>query len=245
MSLKLKIGSGYSLTNQSAVSITRTNRRDSTGRKIGYTERWEITGWLTGANASALTTAIGLLVAACVDGADVGLYESGSPDVATSHILTSSSTIGGTRLEGPKFPVGQANEYANQRTFTLTVEADFESAGITGTLVSFQETVAITGTGGPRFVTQTPLDGPVISQTVSRRSPVVIVQSGSAVGFSSYPTVPGPLLGAGEHEDRRQVNYKSPERQADGATYRNYEVSWSYEFEVATSSVSAPHTWGA
>jgi hypothetical protein len=244
VSLKLKIGASYSLTNASAISISRSERRDSTGRKIGYTERWEVTGWLSAATPTLLTTAIDALKAACLDGSDVGLYESGSPDVATSHILTNSLTVGGTRLEGPKFPEGQGAQYANQRTFTLTVEADFDAAGIAGTLTSFQETVSVTGTGGARFVTQTPLDGPVIAQTVSRFSPIMVVQSGSAIGHTAYPTVPAPLLSIGEHADRRQVSCKGPERQANG-TYRGYEVNWSYEFEIPGGAVPVPHAWGA
>lgn len=244
MSFKLKVGASYSLVDSAAISITRSERRDTTGRKIGYTERWEVQGWLVAASVADLTTAINSLKAACVDGVDVGLYVAGSPDVATSHILTNASTVGGTRLEGPKFPVGQGAEYANQRSFTLSVEADFDAAGIAGTLVSFQETVSITGTGGPRFVTQTPLDGPVIAQQVSRFSPVAVVQAGSAIGHTSYPTVPGPLLSSGEHYDQRQVTYKSPQRQADGAAYRGYEVSWQYSFEVPSAAVPAPHVWG-
>lgn len=242
MSMKLKVGATYYLTDQVAIAIDRQDRRDSTGRKLGYTERWVITGWLTGASAGALTTAINSLKAACVDGVDVGLYVAGTPDVATSHILTNASTVGGTRLTGPKFPVGQGAEYANQRSFTLEVEADFDEDGISG-LTAFQETVQATGTGGSRFVVQTPLEGPVIAQQVARYTSMVIVQSGSAVGYSAYPTVPAPLLATGEHLDKRQVRHKGPERQANGS-YRHYSVEWQYEFELPATTVPAPNTWG-
>jgi len=243
MSMKLKVGATYYLTDQVALSIDRADRRDSTGRKLGYTERWVISGWLTAGSVADLTTAINNLKTACVDGVDVGLYVAGTPDVATSHVLTNSSTVGGTRLNGPKFPVGQGPEYANQRSFVLEVEADFDLAGITG-LTAFQETVQVTGTGGPRFVVQTPLEGPIVSQQVARYTPMIVIQAGSAVGYSAYPAVPEPLMGIGEHLDKRQIHYKGPERQANGG-YRYYSVEWQYEFEVAGGAVPPPNNWGS
>ena len=242
--MKLVYG-GYALaisTGGAAVSISGQPRRDSTGRMIGRTERWTIHGWLTGANAAALTIVIDALKAAfAVDGLDLGLYT--DADVATSHVISSAATLGGVRVtETPSFPEGQGAEYANQRSFQVTLEADFETGGLAN-LASFVETVSITGTGGPRFVTQVPLEGPAIAQVVSQASPVVITQSGSAIGLASYPTVPQPLLTSGEHVDRRRVEYKSPQRLANGA-YRNYEVAWSFEFEEQAAAAPLPNAWG-
>lgn len=243
MSLKLKLGGSYSLTNQVAIAISRSDRRDSTGKRLGYTEKWTVTGWLAAATPTLLTTAIDALKAACVDGIDVGLYEAGSPDVATSHILTSSATLGGTRITGPSFPIGQGPEYANQRAFTIEVEADYQDAGA-ATLLAFQETISMVGTGGPRFVTQVPLEGPVVFQQVSQATPVLITQSGSAMGLLTWPAAPGPISGGGEHMDRRRLERRGPQRMADG-TYRNFEVSWSMEFETSAASSPNPHSWGA
>jgi len=243
--MKLKYGS-YTLTistGGAAVAISSQPRRDSTGRLIGRTERWTISGWLVGADAAALTTAINALKAAfAADGQDLGLYT--DADVATSHVITNASTLGGVRVtEMPSFPEGKGAEYANQRSFQVTLEADFQDAGAAN-LISFSEHVSITGTGGPRFVVQVPLEGPIVSQVVSTATPVIVTQSGSAIGLTSCPTVPPPLLSSGEHFDRRRVEQKNPQRLADGS-YRNTEISWAYEFEVATPSAPPPHNWGS
>lgn len=243
--MKLKYGS-YTLTistGGAAVAISSQPRRDSTGRLIGRTERWTISGWLVGANAAALTTAINSLKTAfAADGQDLGLYT--DADVATSHVITNASTLGGVRVtEMPSFPEGKGAEYANQRSFQVTLEADFQDAGAAN-LISFSEHVSMTGTGGARFVVQVPLEGPIVTQVVSAATPVIITQSGSALGLSGYPVVPGPLVSAGEHVDRRRVEYRSPRRLADGS-YREYECSWAYEFEVAAASAPPPNAWGS
>jgi hypothetical protein len=244
--VKLKWGA-YELavsTGGFSLQLARTPRRGPTGTRIGYTERWTVQGWLRGADPAALTTVINaLLLAFSSDGQDLGLYT--DADVATSHVLTNASTIGGTRvIEGPSFPEGQGAEYANQRAFLVVVEADFEDAGA-ATLLAFQESISITGTGGARFVYHSPIFGPPIKETVSAYSTVTIVQSGSAIGRAAYPTVPGPLLSSDEHVERRQISRKGPERLANGA-YRNFECSWTYEFELSGGSSNAtnPNYWG-
>lgn len=230
------------LTDCFELQISRQVRRDPTGKRQGYTERWNVRGWLTGADAAALTTAINSLKTAYgSDGHDLSLTTNAS--VATSHKLTDADSVDGVKITGgPSFPDGTGPEYANVRHFEIVAEADFDDVGLAN-LVSFQESVMREGTGGERWLTQTPLDGPVISQSVARYTPVVIVQAGSAVGLNSYPTPPAPLLPSSEHTDRRRIARKGPDRLADGS-YRNFEISWQYEFETGAGSDPTPSNWG-
>ena len=229
-----------------AVAITREPRRDSTGRRVGYTERWNVQGWLTAATAADLTTAIAALHAAfSQDFKDLKLANDAvTPNVDTAHVLLNAGSLNGVRVtQAPTFPEGKGAEYATMRSFSLQVEADYEDAGAPE-LLAFVETLSITGTGGPRFIVQVPLNGAIVPQQVADQTPVMVTQSGSALGLHTWPTVPGPLLGDGEHVDRRKVERKGPRRTATGA-YRDFEVSWSYEFEGAQPTTANPHLWGA
>lgn len=236
----LKYGSYSHGDGTCAVQMQRTPKRDSTGRRFGYTERWTVDGWIIGTGPSDLAGKIATLEAAYAsDGQSLGLY-----DGATSiRVLNSSASVGGCRvIEAPSYPEGGGPEYANRRSFRLTVEADFQD-GSAANLEAFQESVTITGTGGSRFVTLVPLDGLPIQQTVNRRTPVQIVQSGSAMGLASWPLTPSPLFNSFERLDRRQITRAGPERQADGS-YRHYGVSWTYEFELPAYMTANPHLWG-
>lgn len=229
-----------------AISISRETWRDGTGKRRGYLERWTITGriFASGADLVAnLTAQINAIETAYAsDGSNLILYESDGT-TPTGHGMTSSSMVGGVKVSGPSFPSGKGPEYATYREYTITAEGKYESD--THEILSFGETISVSGTGGAKFIMLTPLDGAPIKQTIASKTPVVISQSGSAVGRSGYPTPPNPVSAINEHKDTRNIQKKNPERQADG-TYKNYEITWQYTMEKTsdfTSSQKTPSTW--
>lgn len=187
---------------------------------------------------SALRTAINAREAAySVDGQDFSFrHDDGS---LSSHYLSSSTALGGVRVIDRNFPKGDQAEYASGRTFTVSLEADYPIAD--GELMSFQETVEITGTGGPRTVVIEVLNGPPQEQTVNQRTKVTMTQRGSAVGYTAYPIndVPGPISPNGEKFDRRQRSLVSPTSQ-NGA-FINWGVNWGYFFEFTDAVNATPN----
>lgn len=197
------------------------------------------TSGLTTAQAqSAIRTAIQTReLAYSVDGGNFTfLHDDGS---LSAHSLDNASAIGGVRVVDFSFPKGDAAEYATQRTFTVTLEADYPLAS--GGLMSFQETIEVTGTGGPRKIIIETLNGDAQEQIVNQKTKVTITQRGSAVGYLSYPVadIPGPVSPDAERQDRRQVSYGSPTNQ--NGSFINWPVNWTYYHELTTPAGAFPN----
>jgi hypothetical protein len=95
--------------------------------------------------------------------------------------------------------------------------------------MSFRESIAAVGTGGPMIRNRPTLDGIGVRQVVYPRTLCRCTQFGRAVGWLQYPDVPLPLWPDDEQPDQRKDNKTSPLRQANGLT--RYERTWSYVFE--------------
>ncbi len=230
----LKYGTFTHVANSVSLVIDRQVWRDDTGRRRGFIETWTLAGRLlaTGADlVGNLTTQINALIAAYdVDEQDLTLFESDGT-TPTAHILDTSASTGGTRvLSGPSFPSGTGAEYATFRDYTIVVEAKFQDS--TEETLSFTETISVTGTGGKRFVMLPVLRGRPVKQTVLERTPVMLTQSGTAVGRTAYPRPPDPISRQDERVDQRQIIRQSPKRDANG-DLTEFEISWRYVFERA------------
>jgi hypothetical protein len=228
-------------------------RDERTGARRGVRQRWVLEGELQASGATDdlkvadLTSKIQALEAAySLDGKDLKLvYTGGSGPVDTAHALMDAETLGGVKVLLVDWLKGRGPEYAVMRSYRITVEGEIEDAGLAN-LVSFQEMVSVQGTGGPRRVMLVPLEGDPVEQETSERTPIVVTQSGDAIGRTAYPSFPAPKLTAGEVYERRTQERRGPDRQADG-TYRNYGIRWSYEYIVnyVPAASSLPNIWGS
>lgn len=243
----LHYGSYVHGQNEVGISITRETWRDDTGRRRGYIETWTINGRLkaTGADLVAnLTTQIAALKAGYAsDGGNLVLYQDNG-STATSHALTSSACWGGVQVDGPYFPSGQGAEYATYRDYVIRAVGKVEGT-VADDIVSYVETITVTGTGGQRFVHLQPLRGEPVKQVVAQQTPVRVTQSGSAVGRTGYPLPPEPAEDPeSEKLDEQMISHKSPKRGADGR-FREYETTWQYVFESAAPPRGdlVPATW--
>ena len=209
----------------SNVSISR--ERNERGYLTSLKKRIQIAGvialdtsGLTSAQAQdALRTAIRQREEAySQDGGNFVFYhDDGTP---SAHTLDSGGAIGGVRVVDFSWPNGDAAEYATQRTFSVTLEAEYvppennngngSDGGGGGSLLKFQETIEVVGTGGPRKAVIELLNGPPQIQIVNQRTKVTMTQRGSAVGLLSYPKAPGPIAPEYEDQDRRQIGYTGP-----------------------------------
>ena len=162
------------------------------------------------------------------------LHDDGS---TSSHSLNNSRSIGGVRVVGLSYATGGPGEYATQRTFTIELEADFLATNADNT-VSFQDTVSMQGTGGPRKIVIATISGAVVEQTIAQRTPVRATQSGQAVGFNGYPQPAPPFSPANEVVERREITRTNPERRS--RSFVNYTTAWSYSFISTVPLIGNP-----
>ena len=141
-------------------------------------------------------------------------------------------------MVGLSYATGGPGEYATQRTFTIELEADFLATNADNT-VSFQDTVSMQGTGGPRKIVIATISGAVVEQTIAQRTPVRATQSGQAVGFNGYPQPAPPVSPANEVVERREITRTNPERRS--RSFVNYTTAWSYSFISTVPLIGNPN----
>jgi len=155
----------------------------------------------------------------------------------SAHWLDSSKSLGGVKVTNLAFPSGANAEYATMRTYTATFQAEYPITS-EDNIIAFQETVSVRGTGGPRRVTIETLNSRPIKQTTGKWTKVSMSQNGSAVGYSSYPTLPTPLWFSDELLDARTVTRVGPKW--NGQAFTEYQIQWSFSFEASSPSIGFP-----
>jgi hypothetical protein len=229
---------------QPAITIWRRTLLSAANTPLAVSERWEIAGLLQAATVQEMSEKIDALEAAySEDGRDLVLY---LPDgtTASSHYLASSQTLGGVRVvRPPSYPEGRGAQYATVRTFLVTLEAEVPVTSPETALVSFRETLELTG-GGPRYGHLEPLVGWPIKQLLRRHTVFRALQRGEAVGWLAYPAAPPPLWPAALVEAGTS-QAGSPRRRGLGAAlaYTDFPISWSYKFESAGPLIGGPNVW--
>lgn len=138
-------------------------------------------------------------------------------------LLNDSSCVSGTKIIQRDFPHGDGSEFATRRTFSFTVQGTYDSAE--DDLVSWQESIEVIGTGGPKFVILETVDRPY-AMYVSNASVQYFQQSGMAVGYASHPSFPGPNGAGLEFLDRRRETRMSGRQLGNGIRF--YPIRWNY-----------------
>ena len=82
-----------------------------------------------------------------------------------------------------------------------------------------------------------PITGAVIEQQTNANSPYYGTQSGSALGRTGRPVVPNPLFATKLR--RKTITPGSAQRIVNGS-FRDFPVSWQYEFSSSTTLSGAP-----
>lgn len=199
-------------------------------------KRMVVDGEIVANSATAINTRVGQILSAyAVDGGNVLLRQS---DGIPTNFRMGHDSINGVRVvEGPSFFTqdGKAH-FATGLPFSITLEADYLEGN--DTLQFYEERITRIGSGGPRSVTIELDNGPPVKQVVSSHTPIIVIQSGTAVGIAGRPQPNAPLFPAfmdGPEDD--QVTNGSP--QLNGGFPMNYTVSWNYRFTL-TSPTSIP-----
>lgn len=238
--MQLKVGNLTHALSAPAVAIRKVNRRTDASTRISTLETWEINALLTSSvGANDLDDTVKAVKAAYADGADFRIL---LPDGSQSaHSLLSGQCLGGTRIVNPpSFPDFSAAAGVTYLRFTATVEGEVIASNPATSLLSFEESLSFTG-GGPLTGFIEVLNGPPIEQTLRQQTVYRATQTGSAVGYGSYPAPAAPLWPANEIVPSRRITPRSPKRK--GNTYTEFPVSWSYEFHSASALSGTPHFW--
>lgn len=216
--------------NEANAVISRTGLIADDGFVYGYTETWNITGFLQADSDVVLIAAMSNLVAAYqVQGGDLYWTKGGT----VMHFLLNSVTLAGTRVTvPPHFPNNGNGELTTFRTYACTVEADIvfnDLNPLDPLILKYEESINATGTGGAKYGFLPTLTGNYQKQQFTEKSTITIVQSGMSVGLGAYPTPNDPIWPDYEHVDRRQINLAT-RRRKNGVDVE-YPIHWSYTFE--------------
>lgn len=209
--------------------------------RIGIKNVWHVSGWLMSQIGPAdLDSQINLMMAAfSVNGLDLVLF---MPDGQTpsQQALYNVNTLGGTRVTlAPTFPTGKGAEYVTYRSFEFEVEAEVPDVGSLLSLASFQETLDFYG-GGPIIGWLEPAVGSPQQQTFKEQTVFGCNQDGKIVGYQSYPVPPAPIW-PGYLLKAPRFKPETPERIGDA--YKNYPVSYHYEFASDAPLIGIPNLW--
>jgi hypothetical protein len=215
-----------------AVEVTSSSRTEfsSFGRPVRYVVTYDCSGVVDGEGQAELTRAEDALRAALLTPYQDLMLKTDSGGNSSAGMISKNSLSGVRLVSGPDFREAQGAEFVTRRTFSFSMQAEYMIRGAENAVISWTETVSITGNGGPRRNWRFPLNTTPIRQEVTKYSLVRATQSGSAVGHTKRPTRPlpiWPLLMVNEADTK---SYEDPE--SKGQAYINWPVRWSYQFEV-------------
>lgn len=219
-------------------SFQATRLYNSRGRAQIIRRRMQIEGEIIATSQAAINNRVAELkmVYALAGGDAILLTDAGA---ATGWTLSSAASISGVRIVDMTFLANDGvAHWATGLPFRVTFEADYIATDADN-LTSYSETIRRVGRGMPRrLVIEVDNDDPV-EQFVSSATPIVIQQSGRAVGIGSWPVPNPPIFPAYlDSPDGDVVEEETP--RLNGYTWLDYPVSWNYSMTL-TKSTGIPH----
>ena len=240
---QLSYGSYEHSPGEATIRISKQVLNTEGGVAYGIRETWHIHGKMLAASTVLLEGFLNdLETAYAVNNQDLVLYDNLGNAART---LAGLTPLGGTRVLSFDFPEdGRAgSEFVLYRTYEIVVEGLYQPQGQEDGLLSWTETLQFSG-GGPKFIFLQPINGLPVRQQVAENTPYRAVQKGRAVGLYSYPSPPGPIWPADEHQDQRDTSPEDPKRSGgrEAPVYTEFPVSWTYVFESAAPLVASSPT---
>jgi len=203
------------------VNVSIRTQYSARNRRLTETRTMQLQGELIYDGPSAIVAKANAVMAAySQDGGDFTYTVGG---VLAHSLLNSANCISGVRVVHRSFPSGGPEQLATTRSFSVTLQATYDVS--TDDIVSWRESVELTGNGAPLIVIANTIFGPVVD-VLSASTAHFYRQSGTAVGFSGYPAPPGPLDPDWELGHRRSITRTSGVQQGTGIRY--YTTSWAY-----------------
>ena len=224
--LQLKYGNYSHELQEASVVITRDVGWNAEGVAEEITETWDISGQVHGDTFSELTQNITALeIAYSTPDKDARLV-AGTANTAHKLLIANWDSI---RASGPNYPIGDGAEYTTFRTYAIRLTAKKFPLRQQGgdPIIEYSEVIEIQGNGGPDWVFQPVTSGNWPRADLTDRTPVVITQSGEAVGRTDY-VYDIPLFSGNEWGKLRRQRRGTP--RVRRPTPSEYPSSWQYTF---------------
>lgn len=242
--MQLFLGSYAFPVNGALVTTRTTIERSQSGRPLAWLQSIDVVAFLfpVGAGASnqeKLTNAEGLLrIALSKPYQDLAL-KTDSGSLTGTCLINAKSISGVVVTDGPNFEDGMTPEYVAIRTARFKAEARYLFSGTADALVNYQESITVTGNGGPIRKWRIPVNAPPIRQETTKYSIIRTVQQGSAIGYTKYPIPPAPIYGTEFlQNETTAVQEQSPTPMGRG--WLNYPITWNYVYESSKPLVGRP-----
>lgn len=237
MSLTLTWG-GVELPN-AWYTIHRTQIMGQTGRRIGYTERWDIGGVIQPeVDPGATDSEIAQAVTAEIESLEAALAQDEKDliHVGTAHALFTAGCLNGTRVvRRPSYPKGNPGiwgsgiEYVGRRSYQCSIEGEILDPD--GVVATYHETVQQLSGLVPRFRMVESFTGQAQRQQLVQFPKTVVVQSGMAVGINAYPTAADFLFPNWLMSEPYSVTASEPMKLGVNQNIL-FPISWRYQFEA-------------
>jgi len=151
-----------------------------------------------------------------------------------TRLINNQSLSGVQIIDGPHFNEVTNGEYVNSRTVDFTAQCEVVLPGAANAIVSWEESVSISGDGSPQYVWRWPVNAEGFPQMTSPHSLITTTQSGRAIGHTDYPSNPEPMFGRNPRGgiyrgDKSSLRPSSPE--AMGKGWVNFPIEWAYVYE--------------
>lgn len=221
------------------IAISKAPIVDGGGIPVAHTVTWDIQGMLLGSDQADIDAKIeAFLSAYSRQNEDIVLLLSDGV-TESQHTLKVEDTRGGVWVKsGPNFPNGGGAEYATKRSFSVRIEAEVPVTNTVSRVLAFTESLSTYG-GGPRYGFTETASGLPVKQLLKSNTTYRATQSGSATGYSAWPTVPGPIFGSGSLEEAPRITRNSPQQR--GNSFASFTVSWEYKFASAYPLYGLPN----
>lgn len=171
------------------ISASRVNRFVGGNIPDVMTVSWQIAGILHGSSNADLINKMRIMETAyAVHGAGAVFMQ--GANVANS--IGGLDSIGGCRVvSGPTWVNRFPAEQAGFRSYTITLEADYDYGG--SDILEFKETLTFIGDGGPINIWVNPINASVDYEQTAPQSIRRAMQSGTIIGRYDYPPRPNPI----------------------------------------------------
>ena len=233
MSHTIRFGTKAFDVNGCSMSYQTQSIRSESGRPVRWLVGFDVKGKMLGSGTADLTTKEAQMKEALQrPWQDITLTDDSTGAAAGISIFNNQTFSGIMITKGPTFAdSGEPGEYVTFRTFEFSGEAQVIVEGQADAIISYAESVACQGNGGPVRRWRFPINAAPIRQRVTPGSIVRTIQSGRLVSHTRKPNPPEPFYGRNYLVNESEaVKYSSPKPVGGG--WVEYGVEWQYIYET-------------
>ena len=165
--------------------------------------------------------------------------------VNSAHFIENDGefNLSGNRVLSRSWDHRGPNEYANTRSFSMTIGCTIQDSY--SQIVQFREQIAMRGTGGERWTYRPRWTGEPIRESIHEQTPVELFQEGFIVGLNFLPEPPDPWWPDEEVKPDRFIQRISPRFHGhiDFDRGTHYGLRYRYRFLRATTDEQEPREW--